>query len=1032
MLNVMADCPHADVSIVRRASVSRVDRNDGRRQASLGNEMLRNFARPMVDLDGILDQFDCLWRGGDRAPELQPFLERSGVSLDQRRLLLLELIAIDMEYRWRRASVSREGDAVAVASSSAEFADSHAIGQRPLVEDYALCWPEILQDEPIPIELIAEEFRIRHRWGDDPTAESYSRRFGGNAEVTAALEAVRHELKRDEGEIETRHWGPNTGSGTESSTPVTESAKVSGTTHLSRYRILRRLGKGGMGEVFLAQDTQLERQVALKIPHAVGSEPIRERFVNEARAAAVLQHPGICPVFDTGEINGQPFLTMAYIEGPTLSEFLRDQRDVSLSEIVTLFVCVARAMQAAHDAGIVHRDLKPSNIMLNASRHPIVMDFGLAARECVPENERITQTDDTFGSPAYMSPEQVEGRASDVGPSSDIYSLGVMLFETLTGRLPFTGTASSIMVKSARDAPPALSDLGVDVQPDLEQLCLQMLAKDPAERPVSMSAVAERLTAIHGTRSGNLQACSVPGKTRSISRWRIAVVLLAVAIASVTAARRMMVTDANAPRRFSAGRTPASDVSQLTGSPPSGFALSFDGVDDYVATPIVYDGSHPITIEAWVAPANPYGNGAIISNATDSGIYLHQSYDERAAARNWLVRVGNNGRWIAGSAATGEFRHRRTHLAVVWDQSTLQLYLDGELQANGAETLGTIPAIRRPFLIGTRYPKDVDSGSSNFWFHGEIDEIRISDTARYSANFAPQHRFESDEHTLGLYHFDETAGGTAVDSSGRENHAEVVGASRVAAATLDQPGLYTRLAERFIAQIQEPLPARRGPALRFDQPETHVTVPKFDFDFTQPFAMEVWLTPDSAFQGADWKRVAAQVGPLSLSILNYHETYAFQVWHERRGVNVNSQWPGTVLSNRRTHLVGQWNGRELQLFVNGCRTPGPLSFRNLSSQSVDTFLTRALQSASADQFTLGRRGVGKSVVGGLIDRFRLSRGVRYLEDFEPSDFVADEETVVLYDFHEGAGDVLHDVSGNGYDAAIVGATWVSADDDTVP
>ncbi len=987
----------------------------------------------MVDHDGILDQFDCLWRDDGSAPELGQFLEQSSVPREQRLSTLLELIAIDMEYRWRRADrLAEEENTVGIATASVQNTDTHLIGQHPLVEDYAQRWPEILQEARIPVGLIAEEYRIRHRWGDRPPIALYGRRFGENVELAAALEAVRFELQLDADETETRSWGPNTGIAIESSTADTESSAVSGTTQLSRYRILKRLGKGGMGEVFLAEDTQLERQVALKIPHAVGSERLRERFVNEARAAAVLQHSGICPVFDTGEVNGQPFLTMAYIEGPTLSEFLERQRDVSVSEVVTLFASVARAMQTAHDAGIVHRDLKPSNIMLDGGGNPIVMDFGLAARERIPEDERITRTDDTFGSPAYMSPEQVEGGASGVGPSSDIYSLGVMLFEALTGRLPFTGTASSIMVKSARDAPPAPSDLGIDVHPDLERLCLQMLAKESADRPVSMTEVAERLAAIPETQPEDLQPRPDRQQARRVWKWSAAACLSAVLVLSAAAAIQFWPPDGEASSRLSAGNSPTSKSAQPIAGPPAGFALSFDGVDDHVVTPIVYDGSHPITIEAWVAPANPYGNGAIVANATDTGIYLHQSYDERAAARNWLIRVGNNGRWIAEAAATGEFPHRRTHVAVVWDQSTLQLFVDGELQSNGAESLGTMPDIKRPFLIGTRYTKDADSGFSNFWFHGEIDEVRISDTARYSDNFAPQHFFEPDEHTLGLYHFDETAGSTAVDSSGRENHAEVIGASRVAAATMDQPGSYARLTKRFIEQLQKPQPARTGPALRFDQPDAHVTVPPIDFDFMQPFAMEVWLTPDPAFESADWKRVAAQVGPLSLSILNYHETYAFQVWFERRGVNANSQWPGTVLSNHRTHLVGQWNGQELELFVNGCRTPGPSSFRNLPSGSAREFLTQALQNASDGQLTLGRRGVGKSVVGGLIDRFRLSRGVRYLEDFEPTDFVADEQTVVLYDFHEGAGDVLHDLSGNGYDAAILGATWVSAESDAAP
>jgi serine/threonine protein kinase len=182
-----------------------------------------------------------------------------------------------------------------------------------------------------------------------------------------------------------------------------------------RYRVLRLLGRGGMGAVYLAHDTQLGRQVALKMPFLGAAEsPQRaERFVREARSAAVLQHPNICTVFDAGQIDGRPFLTMAYIAGTPLEAEIDPEAPMSQVRAAEIARKIALALEHAHRKGIVHRDLKPANIMLTAEGDPVVMDFGLARRHSEAENNEAKLTHDggIVGTPSYVSPEQVKGRA---------------------------------------------------------------------------------------------------------------------------------------------------------------------------------------------------------------------------------------------------------------------------------------------------------------------------------------------------------------------------------------------------------------------------------------------------------------------------------------------------------------------------------------------------------------------------------------------------------------------------------------------
>ena len=214
-----------------------------------------------------------------------------------------------------------------------------------------------------------------------------------------------------------------------------------------------------MGAVYLAHDTQLDRKVALKIPRfsAKKKDEIVARFFREARAAATIRHPNVCPVYDVGEIDGIYYLTMAYIQGRTLSEFIRPEKPLPERQVAAVVSKLALALQEAHDCGVVHRDLKPSNIMIDRRNEPVIMDFGLARRTDVEES-RATQQGTILGTPAYMSPEQVLGDPEKIGPQTDIYSLGVIFYELLTAQLPYQGPPTAVVGQIlAVDPPPPRS-----------------------------------------------------------------------------------------------------------------------------------------------------------------------------------------------------------------------------------------------------------------------------------------------------------------------------------------------------------------------------------------------------------------------------------------------------------------------------------------------------------------------------------------------------------------------------------------------
>jgi beta-lactam-binding protein with PASTA domain/predicted Ser/Thr protein kinase len=245
----------------------------------------------------------------------------------------------------------------------------------------------------------------------------------------------------------------------------------------NRYRVLRRLGSGGMADVWLAEDTHLQRQVALKVLHRrfTQDQEFVTRFQREAEHAAGLQHPNIVAVFDRGQDDGVNYIAMRYVEGPTLKELI--ERGLTPEEAVGLVRQVLEGARFAHRNGIVHRDLKPQNVIVDEEGKAVVTDFGIA-RAGVSE---ITQAGSVLGTPHYLSPEQAQG--FDVTPVSDLYSIGVILYEALTGRVPFEGeSAVAVAMKQVSQPPQLPSSINPQVSPALDAVVMRALEKEPGQR----------------------------------------------------------------------------------------------------------------------------------------------------------------------------------------------------------------------------------------------------------------------------------------------------------------------------------------------------------------------------------------------------------------------------------------------------------------------------------------------------------------------------------------------------------------------
>src|SRR5262249_46227 len=257
----------------------------------------------------------------------------------------------------------------------------------------------------------------------------------------------------------------------------------------SHYRILKKIGQGGRGEVFLAEDTVLNRMVALKFlsPMAEHRRDLRERFLMEAKSAASIDHPFICKVYETGEVEGRGFIALEFVEGQTLAEKL-GAGFLPLEEALSIAIQIAEGVAAAHERELIHRDLKPNNIMISRTGHVKVMDFGLAKQLAQPaESDDATSTPrmhtvegSLISAPAYMCPEQIRGERADA--RSDVFALGLVYFHTFSGVHPFIkGTIQATMGAIVYEGTPVLTSARLQIPAELNEIVSRMLMKDAAD-----------------------------------------------------------------------------------------------------------------------------------------------------------------------------------------------------------------------------------------------------------------------------------------------------------------------------------------------------------------------------------------------------------------------------------------------------------------------------------------------------------------------------------------------------------------------
>jgi tRNA A-37 threonylcarbamoyl transferase component Bud32 len=760
--------------------------------------------------EAILEQFEEAWQRGEK-PSLEQ-LVASAPPNDARRLLLIELVTIDMDYRWR------------AALSGGKPASNHS---DLLVESYLKRLPDLGSETDLPVELIAAEYRIRHCWGDHPSHAEYARRFplGGNRLARVLAEADAESAAEDRSaatvvDEPTLFACPvdvvsSAGALLEllREIPLLQPEQLEGLVQehgrqpfenvqalarrllqddwltayqlnqlfqgrgselvLGPYVVLARLGEGGGGKVLKARHQAMSRTVALKLirPELLREPDVVERFYREIQIVSQLSHPNIVHAYDAGPIGGTHVLVMEYVEGIDLSRLVKQHGPLRVQVACDYVRQAALGLQHAHERGLVHRDIKPSNLLVTGNLVKVI-DLGLARLQKINFDGAITNTltpqrSVMVGTPDYLAPEQaVDFHSADI--RADVYGLGCTLFYLLTGQPPFAGgSLAEKLVRHQMATPPSLREIRADVPAGVEAVLRKMMSKRPEDRFQTPGELAAVLAATHNPAA--LARLGFTGKSKNGTRRR------ALLWAGLGAAALVFVVAISLAVIFSArSQRPGVVQPPPTDTAPANYVLEFDGEDDFVALPEdLIRGSSVLTLEGWFRTKR---GGVILG---------FQNQPLPKVPVNWVgaLYVGSDGKlhgqcWdgginpLASSASVNDGRWH--HAALVLDGKSQILYLDGEEAARRDS---------RPINHMDMSYNQIGNGVLTAWpaagkaaFAGSIKEVVIWYAARKPFEIKNDMHRPPSPHDRGLaayYPLNEKQGDLALDRSPQRRHARL-------------------------------------------------------------------------------------------------------------------------------------------------------------------------------------------------------------------------------------------------------------------